>query len=87
MDKYKRLLSNTVIFAIGTFSSKLLVFLLMPLYTWALNPTELGTADLIIQTGNLLLPLVSLGIINAIIPVSYTHLDVYKRQHNRPRAF
>src|SRR5699024_3318560 len=62
-----RLLSNTVIFAIGTFSSKLLVFLLMPLYTWALNPTELGTADLIIQTGNLLLPLVSLGIINAII--------------------
>ena len=67
MDKYKRLLSNTVIFAIGTFSSKLLVFLLMPLYTWALNPTEFGTADLIIQTGNLLLPLVSLGIVNAII--------------------
>lgn len=67
MDKYKRLLSNTVIFAIGTFSSKVLVFLLMPLYTWALSSAEFGTGDLIIQTGNLLIPLVTLGIVNAII--------------------
>lgn len=28
VDKYKKLLSNTLIFAIGTFSSKLLVFFL-----------------------------------------------------------
>lgn len=33
MDKYKKLISNTIIFAISTFSSKVLVFLLMPLYT------------------------------------------------------
>lgn len=35
MDKYRRLVSNTVVFAIGTFSSKVLVFLLMPLYVGA----------------------------------------------------
>ncbi|MFR1759779.1 MAG: lipopolysaccharide biosynthesis protein, partial [Christensenellaceae bacterium] len=67
MDKYKKLVSNTVIFAIGTFSSKLLVFLLMPLYTRVLSESDYGVVDLLMQTGNLLLPLVSLGINNAII--------------------
>ena len=67
MDKYKKLVSNTVIFAIGTFSSKLLVFLLMPLYTRVLTESDYGVVDLLMQTGNLLLPLVSLGINNAII--------------------
>lgn len=67
MDKYKRLISNTFIFAIGTFSSKLLVFLLMPLYTRVLNNSQYGVVDLLMQTGNLLLPLVSVGINNAII--------------------
>ena len=52
MDKYKRLISNTVIFAIGTFSSKVLVFLLMPLYTRVLTDAEYGVTDLIVQTGN-----------------------------------
>ena len=33
MDKYKKLASNTLIFAIGTFSSKILSFLLMPFVT------------------------------------------------------
>ena len=65
MDKYKKLISNTVIFAIGTFSSKVLVFLLMPLYTTVLSNEEYGVTDLLVQTGNLLLPLVSLGIVNA----------------------
>ena len=67
MNKYKKLLSNTFIFAVGTFSSKVLVFLLMPLYTTALTTEQFGVADLIVQTGNFLLPLASLGIVNAII--------------------
>ena len=67
MDKYKKLISNTLIFAIGTFSSKVLVFLLMPFYTRVLTRGELGTADLIVQTANLLIPIVSVGISNAII--------------------
>lgn len=67
MDKYKKLLSNTLIFAIGTFSSKLLVFFLTRLYTAVLTESEYGAVDLIQQTGNLLLPLVTLGITNAVI--------------------
>ncbi len=67
MDKYRKLLSNTLIFAVGTFSSKVLVFLLMPLYTSVLNETQYGTVDLMVQIGNFLLPVVSCGIINGII--------------------
>ena len=67
MDKYKRLASNTLIFAIGTFSSKLLSFFLMRLYTEVLNTDQYGVTDLIQQSGNLLLPLVTLGITNAVV--------------------
>jgi O-antigen/teichoic acid export membrane protein len=67
MNRYKKLLSNTVIFAVGTFSSKVLVFLLMPFYTRVLSDAEYGTVDLIVQTSNLLLPLATVGINNAVI--------------------
>ncbi len=67
MDKYKKLLSNTLIFAVGTFSSKLLVFFLTRLYTAVLTKAEYGVVDMIQQSGNLLLPLVTLGITNAVV--------------------
>ncbi len=67
MDKYKRLVSNTAIFAVGTFGAKLLSFLLTRLYTEVLTQAEYGVTDLIQQTGNLLIPLVTLGITNAVI--------------------
>lgn len=65
--KYKKLFSNTIIFSIGTFSSKILVFLLVPFYTHHLSEAEYGTVDLITQTANLLIPLVSLGIASAVL--------------------
>lgn len=73
LDKYKKLISNTLIFAIGTFSSKVLVFLLMPFYTRVLTRGELGTADLIVQTSNLIIPIVSVGLSNAIIRFGLDH--------------
>lgn len=52
--------------SIGTFGSKLLVFLMVRFYTGYLTPAEYGTADLITQTANLLIPLVSLDITEAV---------------------
>ncbi len=66
MNKYKKLVSNTAILGIGTFSSKLLVFLMVRLYTGILTREEYGTAELISQTANLLLPIVSAGICEAV---------------------
>lgn len=66
MGRYRRLLSNTAILGAGTFASKLLVFLLMPLYTSILSAAEFGEADIISQTANLLIPLAALGICDGI---------------------
>lgn len=67
MNRYKFLFSNTVLFFISSFSSKFLVFLLMPIYTAVLSPAENSDVSLMMQTANLLIPLVSLGISNSII--------------------
>ncbi len=62
MNKYKKLLSNTLLISMGTFGSKLLVFLMVRFYTGYLTPSDYSTADLITQTANLLFPIISLGI-------------------------
>ena len=66
-NRYRQLVANTLIFGIGAFSSKVLVFFLMPLYTRVLSTEDYGVVDLIVQTANLLIPLVSVGISNAVI--------------------
>ena len=65
-SKYQRLAGNTVKLGLGTFGSKLLVFLMVRFYTEYLSPADYGTADLITQTANLLIPLLSLGITDAV---------------------
>lgn len=67
MNQYKRLLSNTFIFAVGTFSSKILVILMLRFYTGVLTQDEMGVADLIIKTTSILYPVVSLSIGQAVI--------------------
>ncbi len=62
MNKYKTLMSNTLLISLGTFGSKILVFFMVRFYTGYLTPSDYGTADLITQTANLLFPIVSLGI-------------------------
>lgn len=66
MNKYKTLVSNTALISFGTFGSKLLVFLMVRFYTGYLTTSQYGTADLITQTANLLLPLISLGITDGV---------------------
>ena len=64
--KIKRLFSDTIILAFGTFASKLLVFLLLPLYTDYLSPEMYSTADLISQAANLIIPFACLGVTDAV---------------------
>ncbi len=66
-SKYARLLSNAALFAISSFSSKVLSFLLTRLYTGVLTEASFGVVDLVTNSANLLIPLVSLGISNAVI--------------------
>ena len=44
-NNYKKLVYNTAIFAVGNFGSKILTFLIVPLYTYVLTTAEYGTAN------------------------------------------
>ena len=50
MNKYKKLVFNTGIFAIGTFGSKILIFLLTRLYAHNIDPVNNGIKDLLETT-------------------------------------
>lgn len=62
MARYKTLANNTLIFAVCNFTSKLLVFFMLPFYTTVLSKEEFGTADLIVTFAGLLLPILTLGV-------------------------
>ncbi len=66
MDKYRTLAANTALISIGTFASKFLLFIMVRFYTAYLSPADYGTADLITQTANLLIPVVSFGITDGV---------------------
>ncbi len=66
-SSYKKLFSNTVIFAIGSFSSKILILLLVKVYTSYLSREELGINDVITQIANWLQPIVTMTISEAVI--------------------
>lgn len=67
MSKTKYLIKNMGILTISNFSSKILVFLLVPLYTSVLSTTEYGTYDLTISTATLLFPILTLNIVDAVM--------------------
>ena len=66
-NKYSNLLKDTMIFAIGSLGSKVILFFLVPLYTNFLTTAEYGTADLVSSFASLLIPISSLVINEAVI--------------------
>ena len=61
-NRFTRLLSNTLIFTVGKFVSKLIVIFMLPFYTSYLSSAEYSTSDLITNLCNLLIPLACLGV-------------------------
>lgn len=66
MDRYKKLLGNSAIFAIGTLGSKLISFILVPFYTFVLTKSQFGIVDLITTTVNMILPIVTLSAFDSV---------------------
>ena len=69
MDKnrYKKLGKNTALMVVGNFASKILTFILLPLYTYCLTTSEYGISDLITTTINLCLPFLTLTISESVL--------------------
>ena len=57
---YRILAKNSLLFAIGSFSSRAVTFFLLPFYTYYLTPDEFGKIDVLLTTILLLIPLISL---------------------------
>lgn len=72
-SRYKSLIKDTGIFALGNIGSKLILFVLMPLYTNFMTTEEYGTADLVLTFARLLIPIVSVVIQDAVLRFGMMH--------------
>lgn len=66
MKREKKLIKNVLIFAIGTFGTKFLSFILLPLYTYYLSTKEYGFFDLITTTITLVIPIITIMLDNGV---------------------
>jgi O-antigen/teichoic acid export membrane protein len=62
MPQTSSLFKNTLIYTIGNFGSRVLAFILLPIYSFYLNPEELGYYDLILTSLMLLTPLITIQV-------------------------
>lgn len=69
-NKYVDLFSNTFIFGIGNFLSKMVFLVLMPLYTGVLLPEEYNLAEMLNNLSQLALPILTLCLYEAVFRFS-----------------
>ena len=78
---YKKLGKDILLMVIGNFASKIVVFLILPLYTAYLTTSDYGTADLITTTCTLLFPLFTViigeSMMRFALDKSNNHSEIY----------
>ncbi len=67
VDKYKRLLINASLFLLNAVATKLITFLLVPLYTYYMSAGEYGLTDMSVTVINLMTPLATLSVAEAAV--------------------
>lgn len=60
MNQKRQLMKNTIIIAIGKLSTQVLSYLLLPLYSAKLSPTEYGNYDFVCTLSIFLCPIITL---------------------------
>ena len=70
MNCYKYLIKNIGLLTLSSFATKLISFILVPLYTNILTTTEYGTYDYFNTTIGLLIPILTLNIQEAVMRFS-----------------
>ena len=69
-SKFKQLSENTLLFVISGFGTRIITFLFVPLYTYILSTNEYGLVDLIVTTVQILIPILTLNIQDAVLRFS-----------------
>lgn len=70
MQKYRYLIKNIGLLTISKFGSKILNFILIPLYTNLLSTAEYGTYDIYSTTISLMIPILTLQIVDGVVRFS-----------------
>lgn len=70
MQRKKYLIKNTLLFALNSIGTKIIVFFLVPLYTKAFTTAEYGIIDLVTTIATLLVPLITMNIGEAVMRFS-----------------
>ena len=70
MKRTQYLAKNTALFALNSIGTKLITFILVPLYTAVLTESDYGTADLVSTIATILVPLFTLNIGEAVMRFS-----------------
>lgn len=78
-SKGQYLAKNTIIFAIGNIATKLISFVLVPLYTSVLSTSQYGVVDLVNTMGNVLAPVLILNVSEAVMRFSLDKESNYKK--------
>ena len=78
MNKYKNLIQNIGIFTLANFTTRILNFLILPLYTYYLTTKEYGTIDLVNSVIQLLYPIFTLSIVDAVLRFGISEKDKVK---------
>lgn len=81
MDKYHRLLNNGFLLLLGNFGSKIVSFLMVRYYTGVFSQSQYGIIDLIVTTAGFVVPIITLGINEAVFRFSISDVE------NRPKIY
>ena len=79
MQRKKYLLKNTALFALNSIGTRLITFLLVPVYTAALTTSDYGAADLVSTIATILVPILTLNIGEAVMRFSLDDNADYDR--------
>ena len=76
---YKKLGNDTIAFGFSNIASKVISYFLLPLYTSVLSTEEFGFADTLLTFVNLLYPILTLSISEALLRFTIDEDDTAKR--------
>lgn len=66
MNRNERVIKTTLIYFVGNFASKILGFILLPLYTTYLTKIEFGTVDILMSTLPLIAPIFTMQVTESV---------------------
>lgn len=79
MNRYKKLIGNSAIFAVGNLGSKLMQFILIPVYSYTLTISQFGKADFITTIIGLVSPLIYLDMVDGVFRFTLDESEDKKR--------